>query len=88
MRWRRRTRASPSSSSRSARDGEPAGAGLVNLPQDDNLTVAYADAMVHPDHRRRGVGTAVVDEIERRARAGGRSRVLIEVFEQPDGDGG
>ncbi|MFZ2013389.1 MAG: GNAT family N-acetyltransferase [Nocardioides sp.] len=69
------------------RDGQPAGAGLVNLPQDDNLTVAYADAMVHPDHRRRGVGTAVVDEIERRARAGGRSRVLIEVFDLPGGDG-
>jgi GNAT superfamily N-acetyltransferase len=69
------------------RDGVPAGAGLVNLPQDDNLTVAYADAAVHPDHRRRGVGTAVVAEIERRAREAGRNRVLTEVYEQPEGDG-
>jgi GNAT superfamily N-acetyltransferase len=69
-------------------DGEPAGAGLVNLPQEDNLTVAYADAAVHPDHRRHGVGTAVVGEIERRARAASRTRVLTEVYEQPGGDGG
>jgi GNAT superfamily N-acetyltransferase len=68
--------------------GEPAGVGLVNLPQDDNLTVAYFDAMVHPDHRRRGVGTAVVEEVERRASTAGRRRVLTEVFDQPGGDGG
>ncbi len=70
------------------RDGEPAGAGLLNLPQDDNLTVGYADVAVHPDHRRRGVGTALVREIERRAATAGRTRVLTEVYEQPGGDGG
>jgi GNAT superfamily N-acetyltransferase len=69
-------------------EGKPAGAGLLNLPQEDNLTVAYFDAMVHPEHRRRGVGTAVVEEVERRAHAAGRSRVLTEVFDQPGGDGG
>ena len=71
------------------RDGEPAGAGLVNLPQDDNLTVGYADVAVHPDHRRRGVGTALR---QRRSSAGPRRpavhRVLTEVYEQPGGDGG
>ncbi len=49
------------------------GVGLLNLPLEDNPTVAYADVMAHPDHRRRGVGTAVLAEIERRARAAGGS---------------
>jgi GNAT superfamily N-acetyltransferase len=61
-------------------DGELVGAGLLNLPMDDNLTVSYADVMAHPDHRRRGVGSAVLAEIERRSRAAGRERVLTEVF--------
>jgi GNAT superfamily N-acetyltransferase len=69
-------------------DGAPAGVGLVNLPQDDNLTVAYFDAMVHPEHRRRGIGTTVLTEVERRARVAGRTRVLTEVFDQTGGDGG
>jgi GNAT superfamily N-acetyltransferase len=56
------------------------GACLVNLPLDDNPTVVYADVMTHPDHRRRGVGTAVLAELERRAEAAGRSRVLTEVY--------
>jgi GNAT superfamily N-acetyltransferase len=70
-------------------DGATAvGAGLANLPLDDNPTVVYADVMAHPDHRRRGVGSAVLEELERRARAAGRERLLTEVFQTPDGDGG
>src|SRR6478672_8766717 len=69
-------------------DGVPAGAGLVDLPQEDNLTVAYAEVTVRPDLRRRGVGTAVLEEVERRSRAAGRTRVLTEVFDQAGGDGG
>ncbi len=67
-------------------DGVPAGAGFVNLPLEDNLTVCYVDVMVHPDHRRRGVGSAVLAEVERRARSAGRERVLGEVYLQPDDD--
>jgi GNAT superfamily N-acetyltransferase len=68
------------------------GVGLLNLPREDNLTVAYADVMTHRDHRRRGVGSAVLAEIESRARAAGRVRVLTEVYvaagvdEQDSGD--
>jgi GNAT superfamily N-acetyltransferase len=70
-------------------DGATAvGAGLANLPLDDNPTVVYADVMAHPDHRRRGVGSAVLEELERRAQAAGRERVLTEVFQTADGDGG
>jgi GNAT superfamily N-acetyltransferase len=70
-------------------DGELAvGAGMVLLPLDDNPTVAYADVMTHPDHRRLGVGTAVLDEVERRARCAGRQRVLAEVYLTPGPDRG
>ncbi|HEY2879383.1 GNAT family N-acetyltransferase [Nocardioides sp.] len=70
-------------------DGSTAlGVSLLNLPLDDNPTVAYADVMAHPDHRRRGVGSAVLEELERRAGAAGRERVLTEVFQTPRGDGG
>ena len=64
-------------------DGDPVGVGLLNLPLQDNPTVGYADVMAHPGHRRRGVGTAVLAEVERRARAAGRERVLTDVYLAP-----
>ena len=69
-----------------AYDGEvPVGAGLVNLPMADNPGLAYAEVSSHPDHRGRGVGSAVLAEVEARSRAAGRSRVLVEVFVPPPG---
>jgi GNAT superfamily N-acetyltransferase len=59
---------------------EVVGAGMVNLPLHDNLTVAYAEISVQPHHRRRGVGAVVLGEVERRAAAAGRERVLTGVF--------
>ena len=56
------------------------GAALLNLPMDDNRTVAYMDLMVPAHHRRRGFGTALLGELERRALAAGRERLLTEVF--------
>jgi GNAT superfamily N-acetyltransferase len=61
-------------------DGTLVGAALLNLPTADNPTVAYADLMTDADHRRRGVGSALLAELERRARAAGRERLLSEVF--------
>jgi GNAT superfamily N-acetyltransferase len=56
------------------------GAALLNLPLADNPTVAYADVVTHAAHRRRGIGTALLAELERRVRAIGRERLLTEVF--------
>jgi GNAT superfamily N-acetyltransferase len=64
------------------------GVSLLNLPLDDNPTVVYADVIAHPDHRRQGVGSAVLEELERRSVARGRERVLTEVFRTTRGDGG
>jgi GNAT superfamily N-acetyltransferase len=42
--------------------------------------------MTHADHRRRGVGTALLAELERRTRAAGRERLLTEVFVPAGGE--
>lgn len=64
------------------------GAGMVLLPLDDNPAMAYADVMTHPDRRRHGIGTAVLHEVERRARDAGRQRVLVEVYVTSGADPG
>ncbi len=64
------------------------GVSLANIPLDDNPTVVYADVMTHPDHRRRGVGTRLLGELERRTVEIGRDRVLTEVFVTPGGVSG
>lgn len=63
--------------------GTLVGAALLNLPLEDNPTVAYAEVMTHADHRRRGVGAALLAELESRVRTAGRERVLTEVFVPP-----
>lgn len=71
-----------------AHDGDHmVGAGMVNLPMSDNLHLAYLDVYVDWPARRRGVGTLLVEEVERRARRGGRRTTLVEVFTSADGAG-
>ena len=64
---------------------EMVGAGLVNLPMSDNLQMSYFDVYVDWAARRRGIGTLLLEEVERRARAAGRARALVEVFAPPGG---
>ncbi|HET7432833.1 MAG TPA: GNAT family N-acetyltransferase [Nocardioides sp.] len=61
------------------------GAAMVNLPLSDNRTLAYAEVGVPPHLRRRGFGVALLAEVERRSRAAGRERALVEVYVPPDG---
>lgn len=58
-------------------DGRPAGFTFVMLPTKDNLHLAEAEVTVHPDFRRRGIGTALLREVEAIARADGRRTVLV-----------
>jgi GNAT superfamily N-acetyltransferase len=62
-------------------DGTVVGALRLLLPVRDNASVAYVDVAVHPAHRRRGVGTALLEEGVRLARAAGRSSLVAEVDE-------
>jgi GNAT superfamily N-acetyltransferase len=43
-------------------DGAPVGWLTVSLPTLDNLHLAEAETIVHPDHRRRGVGRALYEQ--------------------------
>jgi GNAT superfamily N-acetyltransferase len=54
-------------------DGLTRGIGLFELPRRDNLHGASLDVRVDLDHRRRGIGTAIVAEAHHRARAAGRT---------------
>ncbi|RZU31994.1 GNAT family N-acetyltransferase [Blastococcus saxobsidens] len=56
-------------------DGAVVGALRVLLPLKDNTSVAYLDVAVHPGHRRRGLGTALL--ADGRAHAGECDRTLL-----------
>ena len=62
-------------------DGAVAGALRLILPLRDNPATAVLDVAVHPDLRRRGLGTALLAEGLRLAREHGRSRLISEVDE-------
>ncbi len=69
-------------------DGGVVGALRLILPTRDNTTVAMVDVGVHPRHRRRGIGTALLEEGLRLARAGGRTEFITEIDEPgPDTPG-
>lgn len=54
------------------------GAAYLRAPLRGNTHLVEADVLVHPDHRRQGIGTALLAEAERRTRASGR-RLLVVV---------
>ncbi|MEP7331636.1 MAG: GNAT family N-acetyltransferase [Terracoccus sp.] len=60
-------------------DGSPVGLAQVFFPDRDNLEKCWFDLEVDPQHRGRGVGSALLEWLEERGRAGGRSMVLGEV---------
>src|SRR5690242_19691173 len=69
-----------------AREGERiVGTADLGLTQQDNLHLAQLEVRVLPEARRRGVGTALHDEVVRRARADGRTTFLGET-NQPSTD--
>lgn len=52
------------------------GAGRVILHRLENTHMVNADVQVLPQHRRRGIGTALLDEVERHSREDGRTHVI------------
>ncbi|HEX8498417.1 MAG TPA: GNAT family N-acetyltransferase [Actinomycetales bacterium] len=60
------------------RDGVVVGAGRVDLPLRDNPTVAAIRMGVRPEHRRQGIGAALLAELESRALAAGRRTLISE----------
>lgn len=60
-----------------AEDGDaPVGGAALELPLKDNPRLGEVELMVHQDARRRGIGTALLAEIEKQAADGGRSSLV------------
>src|SRR5262245_2494780 len=59
---------------------EVVGAGLVTLPRLDNTHSAFIGVGVPPAHRRRGVGTALLEAVLKVAADNGRTTVMGETY--------
>jgi GNAT superfamily N-acetyltransferase len=64
---------------------DPIGVLAVELPTRDNLHLVWASIVVHPDHRRRGHGSVIMNEALRIAREAGRSTVWVGTAEDDQG---
>ena len=62
-------------------DGVPVGLAEWHVSFYDNLHVAGLTVEVHPDHRRRGHGSALLDALVERTRAAGRTSLCIDAWE-------
>jgi GNAT superfamily N-acetyltransferase len=64
---------------------DPVGALAVELPTRDNLHLAWVSVSVHPDHRRHGHGSVIMNEALRIARVAGRSTIWVGTAEDDQG---
>lgn len=67
------------------RSDTPVGVMDVDLPTRDNLHLVWAAVTVHPEHRRRGYGTTMVEEVVRRTREAGRNTIWLGTVEADQG---
>jgi GNAT superfamily N-acetyltransferase len=57
----------------------------IDLPTRDNRQLFWLRLLVHPDHRRQGHGTAVMNEVLRMVEEAGRSILWVETVEDDQG---
>jgi GNAT superfamily N-acetyltransferase len=62
-------------------DGTPVGAALAFMSERDNRHLAWLWLWVHPDHRRRGHGSALFEHLLAEVRAAGRTSVGVDAWE-------
>ncbi|MEU8225895.1 GNAT family N-acetyltransferase [Kribbella sp. NPDC048915] len=67
-------------------DGTPVGLLMVHTPQYDNTDQTWLDVKVHPDHRGRGVGSALITYGENLSRELGRTTVGFDQIDLPKAD--
>jgi GNAT superfamily N-acetyltransferase len=63
------------------------GAAMLGLPIMDNPHLAFGDVYVLPEHQRRGIGRALVAEVEAETRRRGRRQIVVEAYTRPGEDG-
>ena len=66
-------------------DGECVAAAVLWLPLKDNTTMGWLEGGVHPDHRRHGYGSRLLEHLLGLARAEGRSTLVASVATPYDG---
>jgi GNAT superfamily N-acetyltransferase len=64
-------------------DGEPVGYANYFVPTWDNQHLAWVNVQVHPEHRRRGHGSAVIEAFVDRARAEGKRTIGSDGWDSP-----
>jgi len=64
---------------------DPVGVLVLDMPTRDNLHLVWAQIFVHPDHRRRGHGSVIMDEALRRTREAGRNTIWVGTAEDDQG---
>jgi len=64
-------------------DGEVVGYANYYVSPWDNPQLAWAQVQIHPEHRRRGHGSAVMESLVARARAEGRRTLGTDAWESP-----
>ena len=64
---------------------DPVGVLALDMPTRDNLHLVWAQIVVHPDHRRRGHGSAIMNEALQRAREAGRNTIWVGTAEDDQG---
>ena len=62
-------------------DGAAVAGGTVATSEHDNLHLAWLGFQVHPDHRRRGYGTAMLEHLVAETRAQGRTSIGTDGWE-------
>ena len=66
-------------------ESDPIGVLALDLPTRDNLNLIWAEICVHPDHRRRGHGSVIMNEVLHRADEAGRSTIWVGTAEDDKG---
>lgn len=60
--------------------GALVGVAILSLPMTDNTSLMWAQIHVHPQHRCRGAGSALLERLVERARAEHRTRIVAELL--------
>jgi GNAT superfamily N-acetyltransferase len=64
---------------------DPVGVLALDIPTRDNLHLVWAQIWVHPDHRRRGHGSAIMNEALRQTQEAGRNTIWVGTAEDDQG---
>jgi len=67
-------------------DGRIVARGLYEHLAEGDTRACWVDARVLPEHRGRGIGTAIMEQLEARARAEGRTHAIVYIV-SPDASG-